>query len=140
MSANCHVLAQVTTTDGVQGFGYVVALQQTFVTAVSEATLRNIELGVLVNYEPLVARLSAYFDGLIAGVTCLNIRCIEGCRLYCAAGAGANTDDINDIAHGKFLSLNSRWLKRKGPRSRTASALVSIRLAKGTWSRCGRIR
>ena len=37
-SANWHVLAQVTTTDGVQGFGYVVALQQTFVKAVATAT------------------------------------------------------------------------------------------------------
>jgi L-alanine-DL-glutamate epimerase-like enolase superfamily enzyme len=38
ISANWHVLAQVTTTDGVQGFGYVVALQQTFVKAVAVAT------------------------------------------------------------------------------------------------------
>src|SRR6266852_5123402 len=38
ISANWHVLAQVTTTDGVQGFGYVVALQQTFVKAVAAAT------------------------------------------------------------------------------------------------------
>lgn len=29
------------------------------------AWLRNIELGVLVNYEPLIARLGAYIDGLI---------------------------------------------------------------------------
>src|SRR5208282_5523032 len=30
------------------------------------AWLRNIELGVLVSYQPLAARLAAYFDGLIA--------------------------------------------------------------------------
>jgi phosphatidylserine/phosphatidylglycerophosphate/cardiolipin synthase-like enzyme len=30
------------------------------------AWLRNIELGALLNYEPLVSRLVEYFDGLIA--------------------------------------------------------------------------
>src|SRR3954447_3513816 len=38
VGANWHVLAQLTTTDGVMGFGYIVALNQMFVRAVASAT------------------------------------------------------------------------------------------------------
>jgi hypothetical protein len=123
VSANCHVLAQVTTTDGVQSFGYVVELQQTFVTAVSEATLRNIELGVLMNYEPLVTRLSAYFDGLIAGVTCLNIRCIAGMR--------AVSLDLFVVRTIAFKLLYGLVILRHA-RRRSGSASLPIRLLSGS--------
>lgn len=37
VTANWHVLAEITTTDGVTGFGYVVALREMFVRAVASA-------------------------------------------------------------------------------------------------------
>ena len=45
VDANWHVMAEVTTTDGVHGFGYIVALREMFVRAVASATH---ELGRLV--------------------------------------------------------------------------------------------
>jgi len=38
VDANWHVMAEVTTTDGVQGFGYIVALREMFCRAVASAT------------------------------------------------------------------------------------------------------
>src|SRR5262245_66427635 len=38
VTGNWHVLARVTTSDGVQGHGYIVALRQGLVTAVAQAT------------------------------------------------------------------------------------------------------
>ncbi len=45
VDANWHVMAEVTTTDGVHGFGYIVALREMFVRAVASATH---ELGRLI--------------------------------------------------------------------------------------------
>ena len=45
VDANWHVMAEVVTTDGVHGFGYIVALREMFVRAVASATH---ELGRLV--------------------------------------------------------------------------------------------
>ena len=45
VDANWHVLAEVETTDGVRGFGYVVALREMFCRAVASAAR---ELGTLV--------------------------------------------------------------------------------------------
>ena len=45
VDANWHVMAEVTTTDGVHGFGYIVALREMFVRAVASAAH---ELGHLV--------------------------------------------------------------------------------------------
>lgn len=45
VDANWHVMAEVTTTDGVTGFGYIVALREMFCRAVASATR---ELGQLV--------------------------------------------------------------------------------------------
>jgi L-alanine-DL-glutamate epimerase-like enolase superfamily enzyme len=45
VDANWHVMAEVVTTDGVRGFGYIVALREMFVRAVASATH---ELGRLV--------------------------------------------------------------------------------------------
>ena len=45
VDANWHVMAEVTTTDGVRGFGYIVALREMFVRAVASATH---ELGQMV--------------------------------------------------------------------------------------------
>ena len=44
VGANWHVLAQITTTDGALGFGYIVATNRMFVNAVASATY---ELGQL---------------------------------------------------------------------------------------------
>jgi L-alanine-DL-glutamate epimerase-like enolase superfamily enzyme len=38
VGANWHVMAEITTTDGVLGFGYIVALREMFVRAVASAT------------------------------------------------------------------------------------------------------
>ena len=38
VGANWHVMAEITTTDGVRGFGYIVALREMFVRAVASAT------------------------------------------------------------------------------------------------------
>lgn len=38
VDANWHVLAEITTTDGAHGFGYIVALREMFVRAVASAT------------------------------------------------------------------------------------------------------
>jgi L-alanine-DL-glutamate epimerase-like enolase superfamily enzyme len=46
VGANWHVLARVTTTDGVTGFGYIVSLNPMFIRAVASATH---ELGGLLN-------------------------------------------------------------------------------------------
>jgi L-alanine-DL-glutamate epimerase-like enolase superfamily enzyme len=45
VDANWHVMAEVTTTDGVRGFGYIVALREMFCRAVASATR---ELGEVV--------------------------------------------------------------------------------------------
>ncbi|MGE0418926.1 MAG: mandelate racemase/muconate lactonizing enzyme family protein [Acetobacteraceae bacterium] len=44
VGANWHVMAEITTTDGVKGFGYIVALREMFVRAVASACR---ELGTL---------------------------------------------------------------------------------------------
>src|SRR5712691_9892590 len=38
VTGNWHVLARLTTSDGVQGYGYIVALRQGLVAAVAQAT------------------------------------------------------------------------------------------------------
>ena len=47
VSGNWHVMAEITTSDGVKGFGYIVALREMFVRAVASATreLANLLIG-----------------------------------------------------------------------------------------------